>query len=670
MMLNRSCKISISTKRWAVSLAGLLVCGTAVANVHVRWESCNGPTGTTSEAITGLPDGTVLTGTTHGVYLLPPGQTTWVPTGLDHGTVRSLLSASDRSLFVDLFQQSGDFTQLNVLVSTDGGGTWSDTELPRHGAPVHLAETTSGVVWTGSEDGLFRWDDGARSWVEVIVVEPGDHAAALVESVVADGAGGLFAAIWICRAYEQDTYGVWRSLDDGETWHMVLASDSSVAELAVGSDGQVLAGGDADPDSGLGAALLSTDSGNTWTDVTCPAGSGGSGCLGLDRASKVAVLPDGSLVAGDALLGFEPDGALWRTDGASGSWRQVDAWIGAVTAMYWQDENTAWLSRPGHIVRTTDGGASFQRHTDGLSHTSVGALVRTGSAIFATTRYAGLQRSRDSGQTWEIMATGVSSHRDAAVDTDGAILVATEKGVLRSTDQGDTWSVVPGTDDLSWSSVVTVANETLCGLCADGTTRCTTDGGTSWSTGTPGGWYKQELIAHPDGVLFLRIVTASNGGGLLRSADRGITWDEVLGTVNGLDAVAIGSDGVIFAAERRPCALWQNCDGSIVWSDDAGSTWHGSPTVIPQVTALEVHRWWGLLAGVSLGPPLLSRDKGVSWMSFGEVAGCIPGEDQGIEGHATVFLYSGNLLFAGTADSGVFRSEPSFPARRFSDRRP
>jgi photosystem II stability/assembly factor-like uncharacterized protein len=233
----------------------------------------------------------------------------------------------------------------------------------------------------------------------------------------------------------------------------------------------------------------------------------------------------------------------------------------------------------GGVWRTDDGGASWTPVTDGLPTTAIGALALdpsnpdtvyagSGEANFANhSRYGlGLYKSTDGGSSWRVLAEGTFAGRCfstirihparprtlfAAVTTAGGFpaLAAAKghpmsldpRGLYRSDDAGETWSLVGGglpaedmTDiaiDPADPNVMYAAVGAIFGSADNGVFR-TADGGGTWSRVTlpRGGLGRIGLAATAGRVLaVLTRATLPDGSsgntmGVFRSTNGGSTW--------------------------------------------------------------------------------------------------------------------------------------------------
>ena len=192
----------------------------------------------------------------------------------------------------------------------------------------------------------------------------------------------------------------------------------------------------------------------------------------------------------------------------------------------------------------------------------------------------------------------------------------------------------------------------------------------SWEPAGPGGGYVWELEASPDFQNDGTIFASTDGAGVLRSTDRGDTWDNVSAGLGhrSIRALAVspayGADSTVFAG--GPDGVYKSVDGGVTWQRSVEGLDN------PRVLALGVSPSFAddstVFAGVSDGL-YRSTDGGSSWQRATEgLTGATVVSIEfspGFERDSTVFAgmlgervisYMWGALRYVTPPGGVFRS--------------
>jgi hypothetical protein len=192
-----------------------------------------------------------------------------------------------------------------IRVTHDGGATWSDASAGLHRKytiAIRVDSRRRGVLLAGTEEGLFRSEDGGRSWkpagaagYQVLHIEQSPHDACYW--LAATQGGGLFMAADCGVSFESNgNLGVDRNISD------IAFDPGSPQRIAVAG-------------WGLGV-MVSDDRGKTWQ-------ARNSGLPGLSVWS-VAFDPGkaGRMYASvheEALYVSQDFGRTWTKDGLEGS---------------------------------------------------------------------------------------------------------------------------------------------------------------------------------------------------------------------------------------------------------------------------------------------------------------------------------------------------------------
>ena len=315
--------------------------------------------------------------------------------------------------------------------------------------------------------------------------------------------------------------GVWKTTDYGITWGnvsdgfiptpsigaiRVAPSDPEVVYVGTGSDGlrsNVIAGK---------GVFRSNDGGQTWDDL---------GLHETGHIGAVEVHPEDANVAYVAAIGnaFMPNkerGIYKTTDGGT-NWEKVlylSDTVGfsdlelhptnpaIIYAGAWRGERKPWTiisgGKVGGIYRSQDGGASWQKLTDGLPSDLIGKIDLAVSAHDPQRVYAlieapvgdgGLYRSDDAGDSWTLISTFKPLldrpfyYCNVDVDPNDAdkVLVSSTQFWV-SENAGENWKRMATPHGDNHEVWIHPNDPMLWVQCNDGGANVTRDGGKNWST--------------------------------------------------------------------------------------------------------------------------------------------------------------------------------------------
>jgi len=256
-----------------------------------------------------------------------------------------------------------------------------------------------------------------------------------------------FAQDGICFAARQ--LGLFRSDDGGKTWrdaYESLGLDEALATTAVAlspefdADRTVYAGG-------AGVVLRSADGGETWgvAELSSPP----------PVVSTIAMSP-GYGKDGTLLVGTMEDGVFLSSDrgGRYNRWNfgllDLNVYSMVISPAFLDDE-TLFVGTESGIFRSTNGGRAWREVSFPIEFAPVLSMAvspdyASDGIIFAGTETCGLLRSEDKGQTWN--RVGGDTITDAvngivlspAFPATPDILVVLGAGLLVSRDGGQSWN--------------------------------------------------------------------------------------------------------------------------------------------------------------------------------------------------------------------------------------
>jgi len=281
---------------------------------------------------------------------------------------------------------------------------------------------TGNNVWIATGEGLIRTMDNGNTWISYTYLD-------------GLGKGGVSAlqerndTLWVATARDMTTTqgtfpagsGLAFTADQGENWQWISQPKDSEDEteyVPMTTNLQNLTYDIALTDSAiwiasfLGGLRKSTDAGKTWKVITV----------------------DG--------YPFNPQGPFTH---------QVFSVI--------YDEQALWVGTAGGIHKSKDNGKNWvtfthQNQYEGISgnfvvaighQESEGRRIIWASTIEAmdSTEYRAVSKSEDSGLTWSVTLEGEFAHNFAFDSSNSAVYVATDNGLFKSIDFGETWAFFP-----------------------------------------------------------------------------------------------------------------------------------------------------------------------------------------------------------------------------------
>ena len=409
-----------------------------------------------------------------------------------------------------LFAVSADTLHNSLYNSLDGGLSWQEVaELPidtARGLVLHPLDVTRMIVWGGSA--TWQSTDAGQSWERL----PIDSIAQLeTDPLQAE-------ALWAVTA----PGAIHHSTDWGRTWSTIALIDQTrMAESLLVTDDRSLWVGSGQWQDGLfePSLLISRDQGARWNEQLRAVDNPGldtslgfSSPIGFGPIDRLLIdANDPDLVWAHTRYWFmqsKDAGALW-TLLALGLEEQRG--MGAYT----QD-----IDRQPHIMQKTAGkGAHFL--VDPMSPSK------------------NLYRSRDQGQTWQLVQERVS----AAMVRGTSLYASVGSRLWHSDNEGDDWQQIaklPGTSQAYALAVHPRTQEYY--MANDLGLLRSSDGGVSWSTLRERGnesWLSVKIRFDPANDDAIYLIT---GRQLLETTDGGETWVSIgrsLGPMPWFNEVAI-----------------------------------------------------------------------------------------------------------------------------------
>lgn len=231
----------------------------------------------------------------------------------------------------------------------------------------------------------------------------------------------------------------------------------------------------------------------------------------------------------------------------------------------------------------------------------------------------GLVRAAEGGRKWRI-TTGweVTELRDVAVDpnTPGTVYFSHTAGIHKTSDGGATWHAADSGIPEKYCETLAV-DRTKAGRVIAGTANgvfLTEDGGRTWRRTGAEGIQVRRVAQSPHRPA--EWLAGTQGAGLLRSVDGGLTWESAGDVAVNRNLYDIAYDPA--NASRIALAGWGT---GVLVSEDAGRTWERRGMGLPRwdiwSVAFDPDRPGRLYAGVHEEALFVSEDAGKSWRAAG-----------------------------------------------------
>jgi photosystem II stability/assembly factor-like uncharacterized protein len=455
-----------------------------------------------------------------------------------------------------------------VYKSTDGGASWTavnngfdDVHYTGYVESLLATRASSGnktILYAGMEyGGIWRSDDEGDSWTWVY---PGGVMGENSLSIIALGAGG---GTIVAGARQQGSVnganGVYRSVDDGQTWIRDNAGFTTDADYNIWNFASIRSGSTTNLYTATDGGVFSSTSGGTgWTRI--------SNGLPVNTAVNSTIMNSIVAIPGDK------DGQKITLIAAAlyqGAYRSTD------NGMSWSAASNGLMIQGNNLLLIDDLAAST-------------APEGTTSAVFAAA-WPTVYVSTDNGANWQdtFWPNQIANMADKLCINGGTLYAIGHAGQIwkYAVNPENTWVVQPsGTTD-TLKCVKALDNSTVWTGGTNGTVLSTTNGGTSWKSvggGTIGSGTVDVVEALNANTAFITSFSG-NIGRIFRTTNGGSSWS----SVESKTGVAFG--GIQMKTTLEGYAVGSPTDGkwNVLKTTDGGSTWTSLATA-PEEDSLTV----------------------------------------------------------------------------------
>lgn len=373
-----------------------------------------------------------------------------------------------------------------VIISDDGGATWrtSNTGIsdPFNARDLDK-DPVSGKLFMATFSRLYSSTDGGSNWI--VVAQTGFSDTRKLE--IAPN-GSLFIATFGGKVYRSTNGGVTWPTGDVATLpnnpYVTTFHISAAGFLFVGTSGHSIYRsnnansvlGFTQLTSGLSDAYISsftssgtnlyvttnggifrsTNNGSTWTSIraagAAPAGMDDNGFYyaRVNALGSTLMLMNSRY---NPVSGFE-EGLLWRSTDQGTTWTPLThpmilhgGRLSFPRDLFFSDVTTFYASFQKGLFKTNDGGNSWFEINNGIAgltgfQPDKLVLTDNGRLLLAPEIDYGIFLSTDDGQSWDYLNSGALNTDINGFKKIGPSIFAFGNGLLKSTDNGGTWTQV------------------------------------------------------------------------------------------------------------------------------------------------------------------------------------------------------------------------------------
>jgi CSLREA domain-containing protein len=275
--------------------------------------------------------------------------------------------------------------------------------------------TTTNIVYTGTDNGVFKSTDSGGSWTASSVGLPTDPsdttprtALSLAHDPQATSPGILYAGMDIGNGTQ-----LYKSTDGAATWNPTGLPASTSSVVAIALDPTLVASPSTQRTLYVGTfngVWKSTDGGATFIQV-------GSTVSGLTFISSLALAPSSP----NTLYAGTSGGRVFKTTDGGATWTEVSnglpSFLGvrglAVSPL---DPSTVYAAilgaSNGGIYKTIDGGMNWSAANNGITDKTTDVVAidpLNPSTVYAGAQSVGVFKSTDAGASWSSFNNGLAN---------------------------------------------------------------------------------------------------------------------------------------------------------------------------------------------------------------------------------------------------------------------
>lgn len=463
-----------------------------------------------------------------------------------------------------------------ILMTTDAGQTWSKHGEILDGLDIEFSGTTGYIM---GYDRIYKSSNSGITWNKLSGLIASDFRS--IQVVSPD------------TVILSNRYNLYKTFDGGQHWQSIVVNAEGNILNDISFVNSRLGFG-----TGYGASIYkTTNGGSTWTAVYPPNPSSWSwdkiyfvnkdlGFAFYDSGITSLRTDDGGVTwttfenvetiytihfVNDTtgFIGGE-DGAIYKTTDAGVTWSVLNGTFKygeAIFGLFFTDINTGYLvGLDGRIKKTTDSGLTFQQYSP--SYRDIKGLVFTSNETGYCMIWGDLLKTTDGGNTWNVIPSNMNgsfTSIDFVNDKIGyAIFDIYQEEVYKTTNGGISWSLVPIeypilSNDIMALDFINADTGFVTGGYGSSYVHKTVDGGQTW------------IKIGSEYFTSIKFVNDKVGYGLKKgysfygTTDGGITWTKLFGEgYSNLNSFTFLDEYTVFLTGNEG-KCYKTTDGGITW---------------------------------------------------------------------------------------------------------
>lgn len=223
----------------------------------------------------------------------------------------------------------------------------------------------------------------------------------------------------------------------------------------------------------------------------------------------------------------------------SQTWARMQSWGLDLESIEWVDENLGFAVGEDLIIRTSDGGNTWEELPVNFEGKLLDAAFWNQNEGLAVGENGLILKTLDSGNTWNQIPSGnTQTLKSVAISAENKLFAVSEDGqILYSSNKGETWTMLNSGTDQRLNDIFFIHSDTAYISGNQGMILRSYDGGNQWSTLNSG------LSANLNGIAFstpLIGYAVGDKGAIIKTLDGGENWTpQVSPVTTDLQKVAI-----------------------------------------------------------------------------------------------------------------------------------